>query len=692
MLKYCFKSPKTIVVGFIAALFVIGQVAFAAPPPGKGKPTGGGDGGGSTEPPAEFGTCNSGEIGFSGRTGRFPDSGEAADYMVFDLNTPSQGVWGTSNYLHNVTLHAFRPDNDLSDARNIVFGGQPSNTFGKGGVTISYDKFRMPINSKAFLNIQDGTNTSGVNVPIDLGADTGWKPEIWQLCGLPGYDDKYKGWQAAGLYIGDVGANAVSALGGGVNVMGGEYACAQGWGFHHHSAVGVSHKQLKEMLNNWGVNTVRLPMNEHCWVSGLSDDGTQVLDAGPVYDQASAKGKWFQYIRTNNQKSGKRADFARELAVSPENCSAQPSSANCTERDGKNYTVCEGSNCSTQGYGYRESFKHLVEILTFGENNINVVLDLHWTESGGTALDLTDLPGPLSKVFWRSVASEFSGNAKVMFNLFNEPRGIPGDADLWVRWRDGGDGFIGMQDLVDVVRGCESLTDGEYSSDASKCGATEDDYRAKNPVVIGGLDYGGDLRGWLTHVPYDPLGEIWADSHSYPTGDYKCWADSGSEDEGYACWDRTLLPIINEGFGAMLGEAGNSISRGGCGSEKLRYVYNWATKPGRTKIPVLQWAFLPGGASDTNNTPSSNSCRIPSVITRWPGKIGVASPGEEFLVKGELDKDTSDPTPTILDDDGTWAGCLNWAYLNTSFSDWTSLDTDPETDGKRGDCGAYFGN
>ena len=689
----------------------------------------GGDPGPNPDPETWTAACVGDDIGFVGTgyewngtevgTGEQGAVGEyrltgAADYIVFNLAAPSFGDWGNRRYLESATIRAYR-DGSVTNAepRNIVFGGEPSNTFNEGGQVIDYPSFKMPINSKAFLNVQSGTNTSGVNVELQpgwgfvlCGQAAGSASDYAEYASME--DAEYKGY----FIDKETDSRRSLDLGGGVNVMGGEYACAQGWGFHHHTAVGVSHKQLKKMLLDWGVKTVRLPMNEHCWVSGLNGDGTAALDDGPRYSDSAIDSYWFQYIRDNNQKTGRRANFANELIASAENCRNRSSdsnnplySVNCIEQgqddlaQGDRYSVCspsDNSKCSTQGHGYRNSFRHLVDILTGA--GIKVVLDLHWSaESDSEALGLTDLPSSLSRVFWRSVSDSFKDKSdSVLYNLFNEPRKIPGDATYWKRWRDGGDGFVGMQELVNIVRIAG----------------------ASNPIVIGGLDYGGDLRGWLTHVPYDPLGKIWADSHSYPTGDYKCWADSGSEDEGYACWDRTLLPIVNEGFGAMFGEAGNSISRGGCGADKLKYLYSWVndiddrnalyqnSNPGGGKgrgIPVLQWAFLPGGAVDDSNTPSTNSCRIPSVITRWPGKKERLNGNEwainnsNFLAgtgdKGEYGKNTEDPTPTIATDDGTWAGCLNWAYLNKrTFSvggEWRNVD-DTDAQGLIGNCSMDF--
>lgn len=131
----------------------------------------------------------------------------------------------------------------------------------------------------------------------------------------------------------------------------------------------------------------------------------------------------------------------------------------------------------------------------------------------------------------------------------------------------------------------------------------------------------------------------------------------------------------------MIGEVGNSIGSGGCGADVLKWVYNWAEP---LNIPVLQWTFLPAGTSDPDtNYPSTNSCSIPSILTRWPGFEG-------DLAVGEHAKDTRDATPDNTTDDATWAGCLNWAYLHPTLNvDWTSIsDSDPGSP-SFGDCEAY---
>jgi endoglucanase len=48
----------------------------------------------------------------------------------------------------------------------------------------------------------------------------------------------------------------------GVNRSGAEYACAQGWGFWDGP---VDDASIRAMTS-WGINAVRLPLNEACWL------------------------------------------------------------------------------------------------------------------------------------------------------------------------------------------------------------------------------------------------------------------------------------------------------------------------------------------------------------------------------------------------------------------------------------------
>jgi len=65
----------------------------------------------------------------------------------------------------------------------------------------------------------------------------------------------------------------------GVNRSGAEYACAQGWGFFD----GPVDATTLELIKSWGSNTVRVPMNETCW---LGINGVSPQYSGQAYQTA----------------------------------------------------------------------------------------------------------------------------------------------------------------------------------------------------------------------------------------------------------------------------------------------------------------------------------------------------------------------------------------------------------------------
>jgi endoglucanase len=83
--------------------------------------------------------------------------------------------------------------------------------------------------------------------------------------------------EVAGKQLRDGAGQPVRLLG--VNRAGTEYACAQGWGIFDgpHDADSVA------AMRAWGINAVRVPLNEHCWL-GLADVPAKY--GGEVYQAA----------------------------------------------------------------------------------------------------------------------------------------------------------------------------------------------------------------------------------------------------------------------------------------------------------------------------------------------------------------------------------------------------------------------
>lgn len=93
------------------------------------------------------------------------------------------------------------------------------------------------------------------------------------------------------------------------------------------------------------------------------------------------------------------------------------------------------------------------------------------------------MPTAATEMFWKDIAGAFGGNPRVIFDLFNEPRGQVGSgAPQWQVWRDGGliqgSPYLGMQTLLGYVR---------------------NDLRATNTVWVDGINSGGTLNGIAAH-------------------------------------------------------------------------------------------------------------------------------------------------------------------------------------------------
>lgn len=94
------------------------------------------------------------------------------------------------------------------------------------------------------------------------------------------------------------------------------------------------------------------------------------------------------------------------------------------------------------------------------------------------------MPTHATEIFWKDIALAFAGNSRVIFDLFNEPRGLGGTgAAQWKVWQDGGSvqgtpGYLGMQMILSYVRNT---------------------LRADNMVWADGLDAGGTLNGIARH-------------------------------------------------------------------------------------------------------------------------------------------------------------------------------------------------
>ena len=257
-----------------------------------------------------------------------------------------------------------------------------------------------------------------------------------------------------------------------------------------------------------------------------------------------------------------------------------------------------GINGVSPSYGgatYRNAIATYVS--TLHQAGLYVILDLHWN-APGTVPAAAQQPMPdadHSVDFWRSVATTFAADPGVVFDLYNEPFLYPSymqdpNGDPWACWLHGcavnqyltgGTPYtnsmtwntVGMQTLVDTVR------------------ATG----AKNPIMVGGLDWANDMSGWLAHEPSDPLNSIVAAWHVYP-------GESCSSD---ACRTSDVNPIAAK-VPVVIGEVGDSVCSG---TTLVTSVVPWADAHG---VSYMGWTWNTWGdcdnvlIADYNGTPTNN--------------------------------------------------------------------------------------
>ncbi|SDR74715.1 Cellulase (glycosyl hydrolase family 5) [Nocardioides scoriae] len=217
---------------------------------------------------------------------------------------------------------------------------------------------------------------------------------------------------------------------------------------------------------------------------------------------------------------------------------------------------------------YRRAIGDLVD--RAARHGLAAILDLHWASPGATPATHQEVAPNRdhTPAFWTSVASAYRTNPSVVFELYNEPRDIS-----WACWRDGcttpsGWRAAGAQELVDAVR------------------ATG----ARQPIVLDGLNWGGDLSQWSAHAPVDPLDGLVAGWHAY----------SFSGCRTPSCWEDTVAPVTAD-HPVLLTEVGQD----GCATDFLETILPWADAH---RVGYLAWSW---------NTASCSGG--PSLITDYDG-------------------------------------------------------------------------
>jgi hypothetical protein len=286
----------------------------------------------------------------------------------------------------------------------------------------------------------------------------------------------------------------------GVNFPGFEYACQQGWGYGGNGTEPDEAGATAAAIASWRINTVRLPLNEACWLgrNGLPDG---------------------------------------DLTVN----------------------------------GYRQAVESFVAELNSA--GIVAVLDLHWSNPDGLIADgLRPMPDQQAPAFWTSVATRFKDYPSVIFDLFNEPHSRwVGNTKIfslsWNCWATGGCEAPAEPDTIPVSGNSWYKTTGMRTLTARvrAAGATQ-------PIILSGIDYANDLRGWSGHAPVDE--QLIAGFHNYPS--QRC--------NNTQCWNEEIASLA-ERVPVLASEFGQND----CGTPAhMNHFMNWADDH---LIGYLAWAW-----------------------------------------------------------------------------------------------------
>jgi endoglucanase len=276
----------------------------------------------------------------------------------------------------------------------------------------------------------------------------------------------------------------------GVNRMGTEYMCIGGYGIFD----GPTDDNAINSITRWGVNAIRVPLNEDCW---LNINGVLPQYGGGAYISAIS-----EYVNRITNKG------------------------------------------------------------------LYVIVDLHWAAPGGQKstkqLEMVDLDHGLD--FWKSVATTFASNRRVIYDLYNEPFNIN-----WDCWKNGcnspGYQTLGMQQLVTHIRGF-----------------------ANNTLMLGGLTWSNDLSQFLTYVPTDPINNLAASWHSYNF--------NGCKDQG--CWNSQIAPVAAK-YPVITGEFGEND----CAHGYIDQLLPWMDS---ANVSYVAWVW---------NT--ADCAATPALITNYDG-------------------------------------------------------------------------
>jgi hypothetical protein len=248
------------------------------------------------------------------------------------------------------------------------------------------------------------------------------------------------------------------------------------------------------------------------------------------------------------------------------------------------------------GTNYQSSVQ--TQVTQANAAGLYVILDLHWTAPGNACpmLQTQMANNDHSIDFWTSVSNMFKSNPAVLFELFNEPFfDFDFSGDAWTYMMNGTGGSFsgypatsGSNEWKDVK---QPWTIASFQAMLNAVRATG----ATNVVLVGTMQYSQDFSRWLATKPTDPLNQMAAVWHPYPTYG-TTWGTPAYAQPNYAPGVFTdVQNILAAGIPVIATETGDRNTPGTVGAPLVSNITAWADSHG---VSVIGWAWDVWGNPD----------------------------------------------------------------------------------------------
>jgi hypothetical protein len=213
---------------------------------------------------------------------------------------------------------------------------------------------------------------------------------------------------------------------------------------------------------------------------------------------------------------------------------------------------------------------------------MDVILDLHWLTQGQVGS-----PDGQSSTFWQQIANKYKTDGRVMFEIYNEPYGMDGNA-----WE------AAMQPLVNAIRTTAS---------------------ANNLILAGGLDWAYHLDQVL------PANELSGTNIAYVSHPYDIKTnnnvDTGAWDAAFGNLAKTYPVVATEWGQTNVNGSVASGSQKTCSASFYTAMLNYFADSTRT-IGWTGWAWFVDHTPQP--LPVEETCGFPQLIISYDGTTNSA--------------------------------------------------------------------